>query len=262
MRPAGGGRFRPDAGPVWITGASSGIGRALARRLAREGFTVAASARDGAALAALAGEAVGDRGRIVPLPVDVTDRPAMAAAVARLEEAEGAIGTAILNAGTHQPVEVVDFRAEIFDRLFQVNVLGVVNGLAAVLPRFVGRRSGTLALMSSVAAYGGLPTAAAYGASKAAVSHMAAALKLDLDAFGVRVVLISPGFVATPLTRCNSFPMPFLMDADRAAERIQRGLQGSAFEIAFPYRFALLLKALNLLPHGWYFAAVHRLTGR
>jgi len=257
-----GGGFRPADGIVWITGASSGIGRALALHLARRDFSVAASARDAKALADLAAEAAGAGGRILPLPLDVADRAGVAQAVARLERESGAIVTAILNAGTHRPVEAGRFAAEVFDQVFRVNLFGVVNCIAAVLPGMLSRRRGTLALVSSVAAYGGLPTAAAYGASKAAVSHLAASLKLDLDALGVRVVLISPGFVDTPLTRRNRFPMPFLISAERAAECIRRGLEGRAFEIAFPRRFALLLKALNLLPYGWYFAAVHRFTGR
>jgi short-subunit dehydrogenase len=244
---------------VWITGASSGIGRAVALEYARAGAVVAASARSADALAALAGEPAAG-GRIHAFTVDVTDRAAMAATVARIERELGAIELAILNAGTHQPVDAREFDAAVFDRLFAVNLTGTVNGLAAILPRLVARRAGHVALVASVAGYGGLPTAAAYGATKAALINLAEALKFDLDPVGVRVSLVNPGFVRTPLTDRNEFAMPALMDVEDAARALVRGLARGGFEVTFPRRFTYVLKLIRLLPYRLYFPLMARIT--
>lgn len=241
--------LKPADGVVWITGASAGIGRALALRFARAGFRVAASARGAEALASLAAEG---GGRIEAVPLDVTDGAAVAAAIARL----GPISLAVLNAGSHSPMGAADFSVERLRRLFEVNVFGVAQGLEAVLPAMLGRRAGKVAIVASVAGYGGLPTAVAYGATKAALINMAESLKLELEGTGVSVALVCPGFVDTPLTAKNDFPMPFLMRAEDAAERMFQGLLGNAFEITFPRRFTWMLKALQLLPYALYFPIV------
>lgn len=247
--------MRPGDGVVWITGASDGIGRALALRFARASFRVAASARRADALAALAAEG---EGRIEPAPLDVTDAAATAAVVARLQP----IALAVLNAGTHEPMGAADFSAARLRRLFEVNVFGAANALEAVLPDMRRRGAGKVAIVASVAGYRGLPTAVAYGATKAALINMAEALKLELEGSGVQAALVCPGFVDTPLTRKNPFPMPFLMPAEAAAERMFRGLTGDAFEITFPRRFTWSVKALRLLPYALYFPLVRRITGR
>jgi NADP-dependent 3-hydroxy acid dehydrogenase YdfG len=244
---------------VWITGASSGIGRAVALEYARAGATVAASARSAEALAALAAEPAAG-GRIQAFPVDVTDRAAMLEAVERIEASLGPIELAILNAGTHEPVDARAFDAAVFDRLFAVNLAGTVNGLAAILPRLVARHAGHVALVASVAGYGGLPTAAAYGATKAAMINLAEALKFDLDPVGVRVSLVNPGFVRTPLTDKNPFAMPALMEVDDAARALVRGLARGGFEVTFPRRFTYVLKLLRLLPYRLYFPLMARIT--
>jgi len=244
---------------VWITGASSGIGRAVALEYARAGAVVAASARSAAALAALAGEPAAG-GRIHAFAVDVTDRAAMAATVARIEREHGAIELAILNAGTHQPVDGRDFDAAVFDRLIAVNLTGTVNGLAAILPLLVARRAGHVAVVASVAGYAGLPTAAAYGATKAALINLTEALKFDLGPVGVRVSLVNPGFVRTPLTDQNEFAMPALMEVDDAARALVRGLAGAGFEVSFPRRFTYALKLIRLLPYRLYFPLMARIT--
>jgi short-subunit dehydrogenase len=251
----------PASRLLWITGASSGIGRATALRFATAGWTVVASARNGAALAALAAEAEGLAGRIVPVPLDVTDAAAIQAAVSHLETDIGPIGLAILNAGTHAVINVRRFETAVFEQLFRLNVLGTANCIAAILPRMLRRGVGEIAIVASLAGYRGLPTAAAYGASKAALINLAEALKLDLVGTGVSARLINPGFVRTPLTDRNEFPMPFLIDAEAAAQRIFDGLAGSAFEIAFPRRFAWMLKFLRILPYRLYFPLVRRFTG-
>lgn len=241
---------------VWITGASTGLGRAIALRFAEAGHRVVASARNAEQLDTLAADA---GGKVVPMPLDVTDRPATAETIAEIERSQGPIDIAILNAGTHRPMRAEDFDADIVAKLLDVNVMGVAHGLEALLPRMIERRAGTIAVVSSVAGYRGLPTATAYGASKAALINMCESLKLELDRHGIRLVLINPGFIDTPLTAKNPFPMPFLMPADKAAERVYRGLtNGSGFEITFPRRFTWMLKLLRMLPYRLYFAATRK----
>jgi short-subunit dehydrogenase len=137
----------------------------------------------------------------------------------------------------------------------------VVHGLAAVVPGMVERGSGHIAVVSSVAGYRGLPTAAAYGATKAGLNNMTEALKFDLEPKGIKVQLVCPGFVRTPLTDQNPYPMPFLMEADDAAEAFYRGLQSSTFEINFPKTFTTIMKQMRKLPHGLFMAAMRRGTG-
>jgi short-subunit dehydrogenase len=242
---------------VWITGASTGIGRAVALALAGEGWTVAASARDAPALAALVAEGAG---RIHAFPLDVTDEPATIAIHTAIEQALGPVDLAILSAGTHLPVSLEHFDTVPFRKLVEVNLMGVVHCLGAVLPGMVARRAGQIAIVASVAGYFGLPTAAAYGATKSALITLAEALKFDCDRHGIALSVINPGFVATPLTDRNPFPMPFLISAEDAARYILNGLAKKRFEIAFPRRFALILKLIRLLPYGLFFPLVARGT--
>ena len=253
-----------DAPPtvVWCTGAGKGIGRAVALRYARAGATVAASARTVADLESLAVEAAGAPGRIVAFPHDVTDADAVALAAADIEARLGPIDLAILNAGTHRPLTLATFAVQPVRDLVETNLMGTVHGLAAVLPRFAARGRGHVAIVASVAGWRGLPTAAAYGATKAALINLAEALKPELDRAGVRLTLVNPGFVATPLTARNDFAMPFLMTADAAATRIQRGIAAGRFEVTFPRRFTWPLKLLRCLPYPLFFALTRRLLPR
>jgi short-subunit dehydrogenase len=252
----------PADGIVWITGASSGIGRAVALQHARAGWLVAATARRDDALSALAEEAAGSgKGRIIPCPGDVTDGEATAELAAAIAAAHGPVARLVANAGAYRPVRAISFDPEDFRASFELNVLGVVHAMAPVLPDMMRRGSGQIAITASVAGYGGLPLASAYGATKAALINLAAGLKFDLDEAGVLMQIICPGFVRTEATASNTFPMPFLMDPDAAAARIMAGLDRRRFEISFPKRFALMLKLLNLLPYGLYFPAVARATG-
>jgi NADP-dependent 3-hydroxy acid dehydrogenase YdfG len=239
---------------AWITGASSGIGRALALHLASTGWRVAASARNEAALATLAATADG----IVPLPLDVTDADAVARAVAAIEAAHGPIALAVLNAGTHEAMTADDFSVATLRRLIDLNFMGVAHGLAAVLPGMRARRAGHIAVVASVAGYRGLPTGGAYCASKAAVIALCEALKPDCDRLGIALQLVNPGFVDTPLTARNRFAMPFLMPLERATAAFARGLGRRRFEIIFPWRFAMLLKLARMLPYRLFFAIVKR----
>ncbi|WP_420405340.1 SDR family NAD(P)-dependent oxidoreductase [Nisaea sp.] len=244
---------------VWITGASSGIGLALAERMMRDGWIVAGSARSAEALTELENR---HPECFFGYPLDVTDETAAKVVVARIREERGGLDMAVLAAGTHLPVELEDLETNKFRTLVGVNLLGVVHCLAAVVPGFVAARQGHVAVVSSVAGYGGLPTAAAYGATKAALNNMTAAFKLDLDRYGVKIQLVCPGFVRTPLTDRNPFPMPFLMEPEDAAEAFYRGLQSGRFEITFPRRFAIILKLLNALPYSVYFRLMKRGTGK
>ena len=242
-----------ETAPVWITGASSGIGRGLALKLAREGRKVVVSARSAEALADLARA----HPNLAAWPLDTTDADACAAAIAGIEAAHGKIALAVLNAGTHIPTPAADFRIADAKRLIDVNLTGTVNALAPLL----GRRTRHIAIVASVAGYSGLPTAAIYGATKAALINMCEALKPECDALGIKLQLVDPGFVRTPLTDKNEFPMPFLMELDAAVDAFARGLAADRFEIVFPRRFALILKFLRLLPYGLYFRLVRRMTG-
>ena len=243
---------------VWITGASSGIGRAVALEMARDGWRVVGSARRQEELDELAAE--GPSGRITGVAVDVTDLEATKAAVARIESEIGPIACAVLAAGTHIPTSAEDFKPEDFRKLVDVNVMGVVNATAAILPGFKTRRAGHLVVVASVAGYGGLPTAAGYGATKAALINFTESMKFDLDAFGVKTQLVCPGFVKTPLTDKNPFPMPFLMEVEDAAKAMVSGMKGSGFEITFPKRFTTLVKIVSGLPYRLYFALVRKGT--
>jgi NAD(P)-dependent dehydrogenase (short-subunit alcohol dehydrogenase family) len=247
---------------AWITGASSGIGRALALSLARDGATVAVSARSADQLDQLDHAAAGGPGRILAYPLDVTNREEVLATVTRIERELGPIEQAVLAAGTHHPISADEFVARDLARLVEVNLLGVANALEPLMRAMIGRRRGRIAIVSSVAGYRGLPTSAYYGASKAALINLAESLKFDLDRHGVQMQLINPGFVETPLTDKNPFPMPFLIGAETAAERIAKGLRGSSFEISFPRRFTWLLKVMRCLPYRLYFPLIARATGR
>ena len=235
---------KPEDGAAWITGASAGIGRAVALRLAAEGWRVYATARNEDKLKALAVES---EGRIIAMPGDVTDAAAMETIVSRIEASEG-LALAILNAGVYLPMRAQEFTADGAKQHFDVNLQGVVNGLAPAMRGMITRKTGCLALVASVAGYRGLPKAAPYGATKAALINMAEALAYDLHPAGVRISLINPGFVETDATSVNDFDMPFLMQTDEAADRIIKGLKTTAFEIAFPRRFAFILKSLRFLP--------------
>ncbi|MFD2261891.1 SDR family NAD(P)-dependent oxidoreductase [Lacibacterium aquatile] len=238
---------------VWITGAGSGIGLAVAERIATSTSRVIVSGRRLEPLAELAAR----HANVRALSLDVTDRDAVRQAVAEI----GLIDIAILCAGTHRPTPASNFDAQSVRNLIDTNLMGIVNCVEALLPPMLERGTGQLVLVGSVAGYRGLPTAAGYCASKAAVIALAEALRLDLADTGVDVRLVSPGFVDTPLTQENSFPMPDLITAEKAAQHILKGLAKSGFEIAFPARFAFAMRCLRLLPDRLYFPLMRKVTG-
>jgi NAD(P)-dependent dehydrogenase (short-subunit alcohol dehydrogenase family) len=246
-------RARPADGSAWVTGASSGLGRAVALELARRGFAVYATARRADALAALTAEAAGLSGRIIAMPGDVADRAEIAALHQRIE-AEGPLALVVFAAGGAYRDAPGDFGGEAFQRTFALNVQGVANAVNPAFNAMRARGRGQIAFIGSLIGYGGVPNAYAYGPSKAAVISLAVGLKFLGDAHNVRIQIVNPGYVRTPLTAGNRYPMPFLMEADEAARRVCDGLARGGFEVRFPRRFALLVRLVQSLPYPLFFA--------
>jgi short-subunit dehydrogenase len=235
---------------VWITGASSGLGREVARQYAESGHTVCATARRLDELADLAEECRGAAGEIRAFRLDVTDPSVVAGCFEDIRAAAGVPDLTILNAGTHTPNSAIVFDRDVFRRLMDVNYMGVVNCLHEIIPACLGQRKGHVAVVSSAAGYRGLPNASAYGASKAAVINLCESLQPQLATRGVKISVINPGFIRTPLTDKNEFSMPFLMEVEDAAKSMIAGLETGRFEITFPRRFTWLMKVLRLLPNA------------
>ena len=246
-----------DGEVVWIVGASTGIGYALAGQLAGQGASVVVSARKAGPLEAF--EALYPA--CMALPLDVTDADAVQAACQAIVARYGRLDRVLFCAGVYRALRATEYDlAEMLSHQ-QVNYVGALNLLAPVIPLFLSQGQGHISLVSSVAGFGGLPQGLAYGPTKAALTHLAETLFLDLRPKGIGVSVVHPGFVETPLTQHNEFPMPFLQTPQQAAEAIERGWRRGQFDIHFPRRFSLMLKALRLLPYRWYFALVHKGTG-
>jgi NAD(P)-dependent dehydrogenase (short-subunit alcohol dehydrogenase family) len=235
---------------VWITGASAGIGRAVAVEVARRGATVIASARNREALDDLVKS--DPKGRTVALPLDVSDRQANLRAAQTIEKNHGGLDIAFFNAGTCEYVDVRQFESAMFERVLATNFLSMVYGIEAALPLLRKSPGPHLVGMSSTVAYAGLSRSEAYGASKAAIKNMLEGLRIDLVKENIPVSIVCPGFVKTPLTARNDFPMPFAIEADEAAIRIADGIAARTHEIHFPKRFSLLFKLITLLPSRLY----------
>ncbi len=240
---------------VWLVGAASGIGLALADALIAAGAQVAVSARREALLQQHFA------GRALVLALDVTDAAATRAAAQQLQQDWQGIDVVMALAGDYLPMSVQALDLPRAQQIVAVNLQGALNLLAAVKGDLLTQGSGHFSIVASVAGYGGLPNSLAYGASKAGAINLAQSLWLELRAAGIGVSVINPGFVATPLTAGNTFPMPFLISTEQAVQQILRGLARGEFEIHFPKAFSRLLKLINLLPHRWYFAVVRRITG-
>ena len=236
---------------AWVTGASTGIGRDIVLQLSAAGVKVAASARSPDKLAALGPG-------IVSILLDVTDADACRAAADRVESELGPIDLVVFGAGTYAPVAIDSIDPKLFAHTMDTNYMGVVNCLAAVAPRMLARGQGQISWIASVAGFMGLPKAAAYGPTKAALINLAECLEPEMRLKGVRISVINPGFVATPLTAQNDFEMPFLMQPDEAARRTIKGLAEGRFEIAYPRRFVAILRALRALPYPLFFRLITR----
>ena len=245
---------------VWVIGASTGIGHACAMALAQAGAQVVVSARKIEGFKGMA--------NIYPIALDVTDASSVQAAkdamVSRLLQHErlgGELDLVVYCAGHYHAQRATDFDLPEMLRHQEVNYVGALQVLDAVLPLMLKQSQGHISLISSVAGWRGLPNGLAYGPTKAALTHLAETLYLDLQDRGIGVSVINPGFVATPLTAQNTFEMPALITADQAAQAILKGWSRGVFDIHFPKRLTLWLKAMRLLPYRMYFALVRRYTG-
>ena len=246
---------------VWLVGASSGIGRATAERLHARGARVCVSARSAAPLQAFVAAHPGSQA----LPLDATNPADVQAAAQQVVASQGGIDLVMYCAGTYQAMRADSFDLQVALRHVQVNYVGALVLLDAVLPTLRAQaasgRGGHLSLVSSVAGYRGLPKSLAYGPTKAALTHLAEVLYLDLAPLKLGVSVIHPGFVATPLTAHNDFRMPALITPEVAAQAILAGWARGSFEMHFPKRFTLWLKGLRHLGYGAYFAAVRSGAG-
>ncbi len=232
---------------VLITGASSGIGRALGVELARRGASVGLLARRRELLNEIVGEIQAFGGRAIALPADVTHADQVKAAACELRRKFGYIDVLIANAGVGGTTYAVDLCEKEVAQLIRINVLGVVNSVTAVTPHMINRGSGHLVTISSLAAYRGLPKSAAYCASKAAVSALFESLRIDLMHTGVDVTVVHPGFIKTPLTAGRK-RMPYLMELDDAVEKIVWAIEKRKKSYAFPWQLATMVRACMLLP--------------
>ena len=242
---------------IWITGASSGIGKSLALKFANEGWQVAASARREDLLNQLS---VSNQ-NISPFPLDVTSRENCEDIFEKIKNKFENIDTCFFSTGTWDPKKEKEIDIDQMKKVMEVNFFGTLNCIKAVEMYFKEKKNGNISIVSSIAGYRGLPNSTGYGASKAALNNLAESLYFDFGRYNVRVSLISPGFIKTPMTDKNQFKMPFLKTPEFAAEKIYNGLiNGSSFEIDFPKELTLILKFLKILPDSVYFKLIRKLT--
>lgn len=232
---------------IWLIGASEGIGRELAIKLAKERALLVLSARNEERLNTLISELEGE-GHIAA-KADVTNYESLKEAYQKAD----VVDTVIYNAGVYTPMEAADINLETIEKTFDINLHGAFRTLNLITDDFVSRKYGHIVIVASVAGYQGLPASYAYGVSKAALIHTAEALKIDLDKHGVKVQVVNPGFVETRLTNKNDFDMPAIISATKAADEIYKGMNSNNFEIHFPKRFTRFLKFLSILPYSIYF---------
>lgn len=245
---------------VWLVGASSGIGLACAQALQAAGAHVVISARELGALSDWAKQSETKGQRVELFPLDVTDG-LQVKYVTRQIVANGPIDMLLYCAGHYRAQRATDFDLQDMLRHQEVNYNGLLRVLGEALPVLLQQGFGHISLVSSVAGWRGLPNGLAYGPTKAAMTNLAETLYMDLQDRGIGVSLISPGFVATPLTAQNNFQMPALISPEQAANEMLKGWAQGAFDIHFPRRFTLWLKLMRLLPYRLYFALVRRFTG-
>jgi len=242
---------------IWITGGSTGIGKALAIKFASKGWNVAVSARR----AELLNELSNSYENISSFPLDVTNKEKCKEVFNEIKNKYENIDVCFFSTGTWDPKKEKDIDVEQMEDVFQINFFGTVNCIKAVEQYFRDKRNGIITIVSSIAGYRGLPNSTGYGPSKSALNNLAESLYFDFKRYNVRVCLVSPGFIKTPMTDKNDFKMPFLKTPEYAAEKIYEGLVNkNVFEIHFPKSLTITLKLLSLLPSKIYFGLVGKLT--
>ena len=242
---------------IWITGASSGIGKALAIKFAKEGWQVAASARRENLLNEL--EKVNSN--IYSFPLDVVDLENSKKIFNEIIGKLGGIDLCVFSTGTYDPKKEREINLEQIQNTINVNFFGTLNCIKAVEKYFKEKKNGHISIVSSVAGYRGLPNSTGYGPSKAALTNLAESLYFDFKKYNVRVSLISPGFIKTPMTDKNKFKMPFIKSSEFAANKIYKGLINSkTFEITFPKQLTIIMKILRIIPYWKYLYLIEKLT--
>ena len=242
---------------IWITGGSTGIGKALAIKFAKEGWNVAISARRENLLK----ETCGEHENISSFPLDVTDKNKCKEVFKNIVDTFQNVDICFFSTGTWDPKKEKDIDVEQIENVFKINFFGTLNSIKAVEKYFKDKKNGTITIVSSIAGYRGLPNSTGYGPSKSALNNLAESLYFDFGRSNVRVCLVSPGFIKTPMTDKNDFKMPFLKTPEYAAEKIYDGLVNkNSFEIHFPKSLTIILKILSFLPNRIYFGLIGKLT--
>ena len=243
---------------IWITGASSGIGNSVAKKFASNNWKVAVSARRETILNEMSQDP-----NIFSFPCDVTDKNQVDKTFKKIIQEFEEIDICLFSSGTYEPKDEQSIDPDKIKNVINVNFLGVIDCVKVVEDYFKNKKSGHISIVSSIAGYRGLPNSSGYGPSKAALTNFSESIYFDFKKFGVRVSVVSPGFIKTPLTDKNEFPMPFLKTPEYAADKIYNGLvKGNAFEIHFPKGLTLTLKFLRILPYRLYLFLVDKLVKR
>ncbi len=242
---------------IWITGGSTGIGKALAIKFANKGWNVAVSARR----AELLNELSNSYENISSFPLDVTNKEKCKEVFNQIKTMFENIDICFFSTGTWDPKKEKDIDVEQMEDVFKVNFFGTVNSIKAVEQYFRDKKNGIITIVSSIAGYRGLPNSTGYGPSKSALNNLAESLHFDFKRYNVRICLVSPGFIQTPMTDKNDFKMPFLKTPEYAADKIYEGLvDKNVFEIHFPKSLTLILKILSFLPSKIYFNLIGKMT--
>tara|TARA_Y100000817_G_scaffold70358_1_gene53647 strand:- start:1322 stop:2065 length:744 start_codon:yes stop_codon:yes gene_type:complete len=243
---------------LWITGASSGIGKAVAEKFAKEGWKVAVSARRVELLDKLAVHE-----NISSFPLDVTNSENCKTTFKQILQKFNNIDICFFCSGTYDPKKEQELNLEQNKFVMDVNYFGTLNCVKAVEQYFKKRKDGHISIVSSIAGYRGLPNSSGYGPTKAALTNFAESIYFDFKKYNVRVSVVSPGFIKTPLTDKNKFSMPFLRSAEFAADKVFDGLvKSNSFEVHFPKQLTITLKFLRILPYKIYLFLVDKLVKR
>jgi short-subunit dehydrogenase len=243
---------------IWITGASSGIGKALAEKFSKEKWEVAISARRDSILNEMA-----KKENITAFPLDVTNKQEVENVFNKIIKDFNDIDICVFCSAVYNRKTEKEINVDQIKKTIDVNFLGSVNCVKAVEKYLKTKKKGQIAIVSSIAAYRGLPNSSGYGPSKAALTNFTESIYFDFKKYNVKIKLISPGFIKTPMTDTNEFPMPFIKTVEFAADKIYKGLlESSAFEIHFPKELTLFLKFLRILPYRIYLFIVDKLVKR